>query len=494
VATFFNEYFGVSQDQVDDYGAFNISIINDLPLFIDPFLLFNSAKPEYKALHDGILKYIIFLRDAVVDGRVNDDLMKAWFYFPEVRQNWLGFSLNGNGGTGLGAEFATALRTNLASLFADFGEERVTSSSHLEKVCLVRDGVGRDNISDFTVNLILDFICTYTQEFAAPHIDPSVRKTVWVKKAIFNYETESWERRAYNLPSMDGDFILLTPKDILTRDENWINRTDMIRDFEQIPAAIPDAELRGQVFNYFHSVLSRPTSRPGRKQREPSQKDRDTAAVRTLIQFPQLMDYYIKIKEETGDEAADISSEKVAITQYIFEKQVRDLQNTLATDSPFYSIAGGSYDEAHQRLAYLKDVIENKGGHRIFYHDGKPIQRETDLHILYLFVWYGSPSDVGREANDGRGPVDFKISRGRDKTLVEMKLAKNTGLERNLQKQLPIYQAASDAKNGIKVILYFSAQEKARVEGILDKLKIFGHKDIILIDARNDNKPSGSKA
>jgi hypothetical protein len=71
-------FFGVSQDQVDDYGAFNISIINDLPLFIDPFLLFNSDKPEYKSLHDGILIYIIFLRDAVVDRRVNDDLVKAW--------------------------------------------------------------------------------------------------------------------------------------------------------------------------------------------------------------------------------------------------------------------------------------------------------------------------------------------------------------------------------------------------------------------------------
>jgi hypothetical protein len=40
---------------------------------------------------------------------------------------------------------------------------------------------------------------------------------------------------------------------------------------------------------------------------------------------------------------------------------------------------------------------------------------------------------------------------------------KNTGLERNLEKQLPIYQAANDAKNGIKVIVYFSRAEKLRV-------------------------------
>ncbi|MEO0749940.1 MAG: hypothetical protein AAFZ10_16375, partial [Pseudomonadota bacterium] len=97
--------------------------------------------------------------------------------------------------------------------------------------------------------------------------------------------------------------------------------------------------------------------------------------------------------------------------------------------------------------------------------------------------------------NDGRGPVDFKISRGaKDKTLIEMKLAKNSHLERNLEKQVPIYQAASDAEHGIKVIIYFSQAEKDRAERILKKLAISDHQDIVLIDARIDNKSSGSKA
>jgi hypothetical protein len=272
---------------------------------------------------------------------------------------------------------------------------------------------------------------------------------------------------------------------MLTRDENWINRTDMIRDFE----SIPDAELRGQVFRYFHSFLARPTRRPV------TQKEKDEAAIRTIMNFPELVDYYIQIKESTGDEAKDISSEKVNETKRQFETQVRALQDSLAENTTFYNTGKSTYSEAHQRLAYLKDVIENKGGHRIFYHKGVAIQRESDLQIIFRFVWFGSPSDVGTEANDGRGPVDYKIARGaKDKTLIEMKLAKNTGLERNLEKQLPIYQAASDAKHGIKVIIYFSEEEKLRVEGILRKLKILGHKDVVLIDARSDNKPSGSKA
>jgi len=140
-------------------------------------------------------------------------------------------------------------------------------------------------------------------------------------------------------------------------------------------------------------------------------------------------------------------------------------------------------------------VIENKGGHRIFYIKGHPIEREEDVHILYRLTWFATTADVSREVNDGRGPADFKISRGStDKSLVEFKLAKNSQLRRNLEKQSPIYEKASDARTSIKAVVYFSKQEKERVEKILRELKLDADPDVILIDARKDNKPSGSKA
>ena len=51
-------------------------------------------------------------------------------------------------------DFARALNDNLHNLFRDFGNEKVTKGSHLEKLVLIRARVGRDNISDFTTNLI----------------------------------------------------------------------------------------------------------------------------------------------------------------------------------------------------------------------------------------------------------------------------------------------------------------------------------------------------
>ena len=36
---YFSDHFGVDPDTIEAYGAFNISLVADLPLFIDPFLL-----------------------------------------------------------------------------------------------------------------------------------------------------------------------------------------------------------------------------------------------------------------------------------------------------------------------------------------------------------------------------------------------------------------------------------------------------------------------
>ena len=48
---FFSEYFNIDPELITDYGAVDISLVCDIPLFIDPMLIFNSDKPEYIQLH-----------------------------------------------------------------------------------------------------------------------------------------------------------------------------------------------------------------------------------------------------------------------------------------------------------------------------------------------------------------------------------------------------------------------------------------------------------
>ena len=154
---YFADQFGVDPTVLEEYGAFDISLVSDPPLFIDPFLLFNSKKASYQGLHDEILRYLTFLRDEA-GNQLDQALIDEWYRFKEVKQNWLGYTLLGNGGAGLGADFAAALHDALNRIFGDFGDETITQCSHLEKLCLIHPGVGKDNISDFTTNLIKGFL------------------------------------------------------------------------------------------------------------------------------------------------------------------------------------------------------------------------------------------------------------------------------------------------------------------------------------------------
>lgn len=482
---YFSDFFNVPPAAIEGYGAFNISLVSDLPLFIDPFLLFNSEKIEYQTLHEEMIRYLRFLRDKSAAGVVEPGLLRSWYRFPEIEQTWFGFTLRGNSGRGLGPHFANALNTNLSDVFRDFGDEKITHGSHLEKLCLIKDGVGNDSISDFTTNLIHGFLLEYSEQFAKKNIDAAQRRRVTVNHVRFNYTTEVWERGEFDLPWLEHKYVLLTPRDILTKDDTWINRHDLIADFDSIPNALPNDALRAQVNNYFRMLLPR----------NPKKKDEEQAALRTIQKFPELIDAYIRYKEENGERAVSISDTKVGESRQLYNVQFGEFVGRLEKESDFFRLSSKTYGDAMRRVMYMKDLIENKGCHKYFYVNGKPVRRESDLQILYRFTWRDTDASVSREVNDGRGPVDYLVTEGAsDKTAVEFKLAWNTQLKRNLANQAEVYQRASDAEHAIKVVLFFSAGERRRVEQILRELGLTGHPDIVLIDARADNKPSGSRA
>lgn len=479
---FFSDFFDITPDTVKKYGAFDISLINDLPLFIDPFLLFDSPKAEYQALHQSIIKYIAFLRDKSDAGAILPGLVKHWFMFPEIKQNWLGYSKIGNGGSGLGQKFARSLNNNIAHVFENFGADQITKGNHLEKLSLIQDGVGKDNISDFTTNLINGFLCEYTQNFAEKHLQANRLKEVEVKHAAFDFDMGRWKSRRYKLPFIDGDYVLLTPRDILTKDEAWINKNDIIADFDDITASIPNEELRDQINSYLLSQIP-----------EKARKSEvEEAKNRTLKKYPAIIDYFVKSKEEKGAEARNQSIEKVAETEEIFIRQVKNLVEALRAETLFYKQKRSTFDEAYKRLLFLKQVIESNDGYKLFYVKGQPLKRESDLQTIFRLTWFAAPEDVNSEVNNGRGPVDYKISRGaEDSTLIEFKLASNSKLAQNLKNQVEVYKEANRTPNAIKVILYFNDTELNRLLNLFTQLGIKEGKELILIDAR-DNKISAS--
>jgi hypothetical protein len=482
---YFSERFEIPPRVLEEYGALDISVASDLPLFIDPFLLFNSDKPAYQHLHDGIMRYLTYLRDLSADRDLDKGLIDSLYRFKEVKQNWLGYTVLGNGGQGLGADFAEALHGALSHIFADFGRETITRGTHLEKLCLIKPGVGKDNISDFTANLIKGFLCRYTEQFARQNLAPEQCDQFRVSRARFNYQTGTWVTESFHLPRVGDDYVILTPLDLLTRDDTWINHKDMIRNFARLPAAVPNDQLRAQINAYFRRRLGS----------DPDAKRTREAAAETVHRFPELIDRYIRMQEDEGDRAESISAEKVEEAKRVLVEQVRLAVLDLERNTKFYDQPWTSYEECLERARYFKTYIESKDGYRLLNRGGGGFSNEKEVQLVFGLVWCKTEFDVNREPNNGRGPVDFKVSYGAgDKSLIEFKLASNTQLKRNLEKQIAIYEAANQTRTAVKVIVCYSGADEARLTNILDELGLAGDESILVIDARSDNKPSASKA
>ena len=261
----------------------------------------------------------------------------------------------------------------------------------------------------------------------------------------------------------------------------------MIGNLQNIAPSMEDDALRFALNQYLSDVLPR-------KKKEMSRTEKEHAATALIARYPEIIDHYIKYKEDNEKQATSISKQVVQEVKQLFNCQLQELASLLYTRTDFYATAGNSHDEAYARVMFLKNVIEDMDGYRIFYINGKPLRRENDLQIMYRLVWYATEFDVNREVNNGRGPVDFKVSKGaRDAALVEFKLASNTKLKKNLSNQVEIYKTANCTNRAIKVILYFTEDEYAKVNGVLNDLGLQGCPDIVLINA-TDNRPSASNA
>ncbi|MCX6752153.1 MAG: hypothetical protein NTZ87_01490 [Candidatus Nomurabacteria bacterium] len=486
----FCAYYGIEKNKLNEAGFFNISLISDIPLFIDPFNLFYSDNKEYEALHDEIIKYLSFLRDYSIrkgGQKLEKSDVDLYFRFPEVKQNWFGYSYVGNDGKGLGKKFANALNENFYKLF------NTGTPGHIEKLALVADRVGKDCISDFTTNLIHAYLANITQKFAEANINKDELGIFTIKKAEFDYKYETWKPKTFKLPKFNGDYVLLTPKNLLTKEETWINKNDFIENFDEIPYSMSNEALRAQLIKYFNAKLNEYSEekidrKSGKIKLVRTAKTKRLATKATIIEFPQAIDVYIKKKEETGENAEKLSSSYVKETEDFKENQYTHF----ITNTEGFNKVPTTYDEAKVRANYFKECVETDLYIDFYDKDGVPASEDW-VQRQFLYVWGGTISDVYREPKKARGRADYIVSRGApDKCVVEFKLASSSSLEQNLENQLNEYKRLNKAQHGLWIIVVFNNDEYQKLQIIIEKLKL-NREDIVIIDARKENKQAPSK-
>lgn len=156
-----------------------------------------------------------------------------------------------------------------------------------------------------------------------------------------------------------------------------------------------------------------------------------------------------------------------------------------------------SYSGAKDILEIFKQWVEyNKGWKIIQEMDSK--NREKDIQqMIYLAGLYyikANDLDMSREPDEGRGPVDFKISKGQDTTIIEVKLTSNCQSLRGYDVQIEEYGRAEQTNNMIYALINLGdADVVNKVQKLHDKKSAEGANppDLIVINATK--KESASK-
>jgi hypothetical protein len=194
----------------------------DLPLGIDPFLLFKSRDSEYRQLH----ALLIATFNAGVAAIREGDTYEAHrlFDFPEVSAIGLGYTQVGKRGSGVGSYLAGLIIDTLDASPA----LQQRGVRHVEEMQLLSAGIGPDRVSDITANVLKRFLIEYTQrQCRIWNVEMATDVPV---SHIFNHLSKEWEDAFEDLPisPINGAPILFVPRRIV-RVLPWINYDDFLR-------------------------------------------------------------------------------------------------------------------------------------------------------------------------------------------------------------------------------------------------------------------------
>ncbi|MFE3408689.1 hypothetical protein ACFXMT_10205 [Streptomyces mirabilis] len=207
----------------------------DLPLAIDPFLLWKSGRAEYVALHEILLGFIEKVRSETVGGGE----VRAQLLLSEVAEP-VELGLGYAAGTKRGSALGPALRAAITAAFRDTPQLHSVGINHIELLALLVPKVAEDRISDITASVLKKWLAEYSEEQSKQLGIPTQR----FRMVGWDGGRLDWAPFNCQLPynPVDGSPIILCPLDLLRR-LPWINYADYYRS-TYAPLVLPPGRSR----------------------------------------------------------------------------------------------------------------------------------------------------------------------------------------------------------------------------------------------------------
>ncbi|MDT3778198.1 hypothetical protein PJI16_11590 [Nitrospira sp. MA-1] len=214
----------------------------DIPLYLDPFLLWKSPSQQDNSLHSSIINSFNYL--GTLFFKDENAAISILIKISECDEVGLGDSK-----TKHGKKIGDKMARQILSTFKDVPQINRQGFTHLEELQLLIENFSKDRVSDISCNFLKSFLIDYTIQQCEKYNIP----TKLVNIQYFDCKSLKFVNESLNLPVNPNskESILLVPKRWL-RFVPWLNYEDYFQEYISISDKILDGKEipRIQILEY----------------------------------------------------------------------------------------------------------------------------------------------------------------------------------------------------------------------------------------------------
>ncbi len=238
-----NDFHGLAFTQAE--ADFAIPFLDDdIPLYVDPFLLWKSPSMQDQALHTAMVSSFNHFGYLAKNGKENEAI-EALIRISECQEAGLGSARDKQG-----KRIGEGTAREVLALFSSIPQIKQGGFEHIEEIQLFVDQIGKDRVSDLACSLTKSFLIDFTIDHCAKRSIPTKDVTLG---DVFDYTAKAFKSEKLPLPVNPATNapLLLIPKRWL-RFSPWINYDDYFAEACVKEGTTPKERVAVLQFNRHH--------------------------------------------------------------------------------------------------------------------------------------------------------------------------------------------------------------------------------------------------
>lgn len=422
----FSEKYNILNEVIERNAVFDVIMDVDTQFFIDPALLELCTEKEFIGAKEKTEKYFSRIITLLKHSKSSMDMYwkraNALLTFKEIKGTCFGYSKKSTSGNAIGP----TLRKNILNTIKELISEGENDPALFELLGVFQEKIGCDRISDLLTFILYEDILEYTNRV--------------VTDCKLKYVNLKYKKRIYKtcINPYNRSPLFLLPKVILSP-------LPIANGFDDIDRICSENQRVRDAINAYIDL----------GERKKLSKSEMLSLIKSNAEFRQtLLAAYKAVPKSPYDFQADPAGEYIwcsATKKYANDYPLNLFGVSLETVTDVI-------DVVEKICSQYKVLVEDNGLSKLLYDStGKP-KHESAAQLLFYGIadsyCVANNIDLSPESNAGRGPVDFKLSRGTtDKVIVEVKLTSNPQLKHGIEKQVPIYMAQEKTKKAIYLVI-----------------------------------------